>query len=42
MDLSQQGVFVQEQPKVKTLFLTKLIPFLLAIGSFFPSLGQRK
>lgn len=42
MELSHQGVFVQEQPKVKALFLTKSIPFLSAIGSFFPRVVQRK
>ncbi|MFM2322828.1 MAG: hypothetical protein RLZZ225_981 [Pseudomonadota bacterium] len=35
MNISQQEVFVQDQSKIKTLFLTKSIPFLLAIGSFF-------
>ena len=35
MTIAQQEVIVQEQPKIKTLFLFKSIPFLLGIGSFF-------
>ncbi len=35
MDISQQEVFVQKQPKIKTLFLTKSIPLFLGLGCFY-------
>lgn len=35
MDILQQEIIVQDQPKIKTLFLIKLIPFFLGLGCFF-------